>query len=762
VNDHRPLLFRLGAPAQREGWRAWIAGNEGHVHVHDTLQEQLLALIKCRNPKVGFTSHEAEQEIARHRDGRAADEVGVWVYYPWRQAAVRLLDEDDFVELRTSRNRYKITADGQRLLGGKVVGVVGLSVGGQIATTMALERTCGELRLADFDTLELSNLNRLREGVFALGINKAVLAARSIAEVDPFLKVVCYPEGLTPANLDRFLQGGEDGGRVDLLVEECDGLEMKLRCRQRARELGIPVVMEANDRGTLDIERFDREPDRPLLHGLLDGLDLSRVSEMKTNEEKVPIIMPMVGETTMSDKLRASMLEVGESLESWPQLASDVALGAGVVTNVVRRILLGELHDSGRTFVDLDQLIADRPRAPTEASAPEEEARIPSIGADTEPSDTRASGQLTLEAETLSDLLSAAAQAPSGGNEQPWRWVVTGPSLLLRLDRPFGDVLLSFGELPRRLALGAAAENVVLRAHARGLRVRLEPGDGAPTFARFRFFAGATTAGDLEPRSPNRDALAAFIDRRHTNRRVVPAAPLDPDDARALQRAVASVAGCALHVIRDASGLAILADVAARAERLRMLHPVGHRDLLREVRWTAEEAQRTRDGVDLATLELSPSEAAGLRMLREPGVARLLRAWRRGHALEKLTRNAIRGAAAVGLVTAAGDEPHDHFAAGRAIQRAWLTATRRALALQPHTSALYLFARAFGGGAADFDAEALAELTELKLRFESVVGAHAAPVFLFRVFPACEPPARALRRPLDAETVSGALASRGT
>src|SRR5207253_5408616 len=102
--------------------------------------------------------------------------------------------------------------------------------------------------------------------------------------------------------------------------------------------------------------------------------------------------------------------------------------------------------------------------------------------------------------------------------------------------------------------------------------------------------------------------LAAFIDRRHTNRRVVPAAPLDPDDARALQRAVASVAGCALHVVRDASELAILADVAARAERLRMLHPIGHRDLLREVRWTAEEAQRTRDGVDLTTLELSPAE----------------------------------------------------------------------------------------------------------------------------------------------------------
>ena len=214
---------------------------------------------------------------------------------------------------------------------------------------MAMERTCGELRLADFDTLELSNLNRLREGVLSLGLKKTMLAARGIAELDPFLKVVCYPDGLTPANLDAFF----GAAALDVLVEECDGLAMKLRCRQRARELGIPVVMEANDRATLDIERFDREPGRPILHGLLDGLDFSRVAELKTNEEKVPYLMPMVGEATMSDKLRASLLEVGESIESWPQLAADVALGAGLVTNVVRRMALGQLNESGRTFVDL-------------------------------------------------------------------------------------------------------------------------------------------------------------------------------------------------------------------------------------------------------------------------------------------------------------------------------------------------------------------------------------------------------------------------
>ena len=42
---------------------------------------------------------------------------------------------------------------------------------------------------ADFDTLALSNLNRLSCGVADLGQNKAVVAARRLFEVDPYLEV---------------------------------------------------------------------------------------------------------------------------------------------------------------------------------------------------------------------------------------------------------------------------------------------------------------------------------------------------------------------------------------------------------------------------------------------------------------------------------------------------------------------------------------------------------------------------------------------
>jgi hypothetical protein len=172
---------------------------------------------------------------------------------------------------------------------------------------------------------------------------------------------------------------------------------------------------------------------------------------------------------------------------------------------------------------------------------------------------------------------------------------------------------------------------------------------------------------------------------------------------------------------------------------------------VREVRWTAEEAEKERDGIDLRTLDLTAAEHAGLRMLRSPRVAELLRGWKRGHALERLTRKALLAASAVGLITSANDSIRDRFVAGRALQRVWLTATRLGLSLQPHTASIFLFARALGGGQADFDAETMGELLGLQARLRGTFRAQGTELFLFRLFPGCEPLARSLRRSITCE-----------
>jgi nitroreductase len=516
--------------------------------------------------------------------------------------------------------------------------------------------------------------------------------------------------------------------------------------------------MEANDRATLDIERFDREPTRPILHGLLEGLDLSRVSELKTNDEKVPYLMPMVGEATMSDKLRASLLEVGESIETWPQLASDVALGAGLVANVVRRISLGQLNDSGRYFVDLEELVHDRSSsAPPESGPRPSSALLAATAGDDEPAPQPAPGQITPSEDVVASLLEAATLAPSGGNEQPWRWLRSGAELWLLPERAFGDSLLNHRDNASFLALGAAAENLVLRAHELGLDVELAApaADQAQPKCRFCFFPAGTASASAESRAW--DSLSPFIAARHTNRRRGDTTPLAPELLAELARPLELTPGIELNFVTQRAAIAEIAEVAARSDRIRMLHPEGHRDLVREIRWTKEEAERERDGIDLTSMELTAAEHAGLRMLRFERVAELLRDWKRGRSLEKLTRNAVLSSSAIGLITAPRDSIADRFTVGRALERVWLTATRLGLALQPHTASLFLFARALGNGGADFDAETTAELLGLQARLRGVFQPSGTELFLFRLFPGSEPLARSLRRPvvLGERTVRG-------
>jgi tRNA A37 threonylcarbamoyladenosine dehydratase len=352
---YKPTILRLENSQDKTTFNGLFKDHK-ITFVCDEMYAQLQELIKCKNPSIQIGEEEYPELVNKHLAGKEIAEYGVWVYYPWNQRMVHLLDEEEFIEVRTNRNRNKITTEEQSILKTKKMGIVGLSVGQSIALTIAMERTCGELRLADFDTAELSNLNRIRTGVHNLGLNKTVIAAREILEIDPFLNVKIFVDGLNEGNIDEFFL---QGGKLDLFIEVCDGLDLKITSRFKARELLVPVVMDTNDRGMLDVERFDIEPDRSIFHGLADGLDPVSIKNL-TNEEKIPYILKMVGADTMSTRLKASMLEVKKSINTWPQLASSVALGGAATTDVCRRILLDQFHDSGRYYVDLDEIISDK------------------------------------------------------------------------------------------------------------------------------------------------------------------------------------------------------------------------------------------------------------------------------------------------------------------------------------------------------------------------------------------------------------------
>jgi hypothetical protein len=744
-DGYRPRVLRPQVDGDAAALRVLLV--DPQIDVHDTLLTQLGELVKVVNPRRAFDSVELAAAARDHLGDTPPGSYGVWVYYPWARRVVHLLDEAEFVAVRTSRNHYKITPAEQVTLAAKHIGVVGLSVGQTIALALAMERTCGEIRLADFDTLELSNLNRVRTGVGSLGLPKAVATAREIAELDPFLPVTCFLDGITQATVDPFLAG------LDLLVEVCDSLDIKLLARQHAKAAGIPVVMQTSDRGMLDVERFDREPERPLLHGLIEHLDAASLQHL-SNEQKVPFILAMLGIDTTSDRLKASMLEVEQTIPTWPQLAGAVMLGGAAVSDVARRIFLDEFGESGRFFVDLEGIIANRnatarqplppPESPPVPTAEQMVVMVEKLALPGVQPDQR------LDREDITRLVAAATSAPSGGNAQPWQWLHHRGRLYLFFDRSRGS-FIDVASTASSIAMGAAVENLILETHTMGLHVQVQQAivESQPPIVAFTFARDAKALAAPEP--CQFDHLASAIPLRTTNRSIGPRRPIDPDKLVELQEVTRSVVGADLAYVTSDAELDEFATIASAAERLRVLDPSGHQDFTREIRWTTAEAQATGDGIDLATIDLTETERAGLSVARSWPVVAAMKRWDGGGAFERLTRKAIDAASCVGLLTMPTWCSQSFFDGGRALQRLWLTATQLGVAVQPVASSTFLFARLLHGGGAGLDPAATDELHALRQRFEllfPVVAHQCGEVLLIRLAIAPDPQTSALRRPI--------------
>ena len=350
-DNYTPEFFRLSDSSSKLPLEKLLSGNP-HLMITDNIEGQVRELIKSRNPK-GLKKEELKELTDAQFGNQPTDMYGVWVFYPWLNKLVHILDESEFIELRTNRNQNKITTEEQEILSQKIVGIIGLSVGQSIALTLTMERGCGELRLADFDKLELSNLNRIRTPLYNLDVYKVVATAREISEIDPFLKVKVFTEGVTLENISDFMLGS---GKLDLLVDECDGLDMKIQAREFAKKHKIPVIMDTSDRGMLDVERFDLNPDRPIFHGRVEGIDSNSLGDL-SDAEKIPMVLQILGFEELSDRAKSSLTEVKKSISTWPQLATSVILGGAIGADTARRIFLQQFNESGRYYVDLEGII---------------------------------------------------------------------------------------------------------------------------------------------------------------------------------------------------------------------------------------------------------------------------------------------------------------------------------------------------------------------------------------------------------------------
>lgn len=280
----------------------------------------------------------------------------IWIYFPWKNTLVKSLPEDLYFKLRTSRNRNIIKEDEQKKYRDIIVGIAGLSVGSGVVSALVITGGPKIMKIADFDVLEVTNLNRIRASLLDVGSNKTEIASRQVWELDPFAELFLYDQGLSPANLEEFVLGGENSPRLDTFVDEMDSLDLKVRSRLICRKNKIPVLM-ATDNGDsiiLDVERFDLEPDRQIFHGLVGDM---REDDLKNLDFKkwLELATKIVGPTYLTERMQDSLLEMGKSVAAVPQLGSTAAVAGGAISFVARRIANGESMPSGRYGVGFEE-----------------------------------------------------------------------------------------------------------------------------------------------------------------------------------------------------------------------------------------------------------------------------------------------------------------------------------------------------------------------------------------------------------------------
>jgi hypothetical protein len=606
---------------------------------------------------------------------------------------VHVLPENEFVELRTNRNLYRITPDEFNILKNKKIGVVGLSVGQSVAVTMALERIFGELYIADFDTIELSNLNRIRTSIHNLGLPKTELVAREIAEIDPYLKVYCYHEGIDQTNIEDFIIQN----KLDLLVDECDTLSIKLMIRKIAQKHAIPVLMDTSDRGMIDIERFDIQVGMPIFHGLLENINLD--IEHLTPSQRLPILAKIVGVNQISARLKASVLEMEQSICSWPQLASAVALGGAITTDIARRILLNEPVLSGRYYFDITEKILVKNEVLNYQSLYKErlENSMKSMGDGLE---INYSNDNLLEKnigfDKLIHWIEKANLAPSSGNNQPWKWIVKDDLLELQIQQANTKAFGDFDQIPTMISLGAAIENLALIAEKNELELELinsQFDDFEKTILKFNF------KKHEHQQLIYKKIDAASIDKRFTDRANYELRNIDDDILLEMGQMVKDFGyGASLQIISDREKINQLANIVGHMDRLRLLNPNAHKDFFtNELRWTTEDALLSGDGIELEALSLSAADIVGLKLLSDPNTAHILNQIEGGQKLLDASQQLFYNTPHILFITLPTHNHASFLAGGQLMQRLWLYLVQNGISAHPVVSPLYFFYRVLHG-----------------------------------------------------------------
>jgi hypothetical protein len=289
-----------------------------------------------------------------------------------------------------------------------------------------------------------------------------------------------------------------------------------------------------------------------------------------------------------------------------------------------------------------------------------------------------------------------------------------------------------------------------LSAHSRGYHLKLAPfpDTSIPEWvATFEFFE--THQPDCV--SHEFDDLYAMLYVRQCNRNKS-TEPVEPDKLEQIRTFAAGNQHFKLFITEEKEKIGRLGEIAGATDRLRFTHKAYHSELVKEIRWSPEEAKNEKDGIDLDLIDLKPSEKAGFLLSRQWPLMRMVSALKGGKAIEKTARELLETDHAIGLITTPEISPLAYFEGGRFYQRLWLYCTKLGIDWHPMPAALYSFLRLNQGRGVNMPETMQEEVSALFEQFKAIFPTKPehGGLMLMRMVQAKTLPLKSYRRPVEA------------
>lgn len=254
------------------------------------------------------------------------------------------------------------------------------------------------------------------------------------------------------------------------------------------------------------------------------------------------------------------------------------------------------------------------------------------------------------------ELVRAAALAPSGHNTQPWVFHAEADAIRISPDLSRRTPIVDPDDHHLFVSLGCAAENLAIAGSALGRPGLLgfDPrGEGVVSYT----FADAP-AGD--------PALFDAIARRQSTRADYDGKPVGPSDLKRLE-AAAAIPAITLVLLTKPSEIAPVRDLVLAANGLQMGDPAFIRELKAWLRFSPRQALRSGDG-------LFSASSGSLALPEWLGAMLFDRVFTASSETDRYARQ-IASSAGIAVFVSDRDDRDHWFRAGRACQRFSLQAT---------------------------------------------------------------------------------------